>query len=600
MSPRLLLLACIVPFLFLAGCSQPAQQEITEVREPGSVKQPAPPKAGTKERLGMAQGGGMAGHGGGQEAASEDPLGGITFHHDMPEGWEAVAKTEMRQVNIRMTATPEVECYFTLLPGGGGGLDANLNRWRGQMGLDPLTPEAIAALPKKQLFGQPATFILIDGTFAGMGGSAPRENYRMYGLMLSHTDPESGREQGFFLKMTGPKAVLETQEATFDLIASTLHAVAPEAEHNHDPETADSEAHTEGDGHDHGAAAPEADKIAAAPAEGGYTWTVPAGWENKEPGMMRVANLGISSQPDVECYLTELNGSAGGLESNLNRWQQQMNQPALTPEQIAALPKKPLLGGEASYITIDGTYGGMSGAVVKENFRMYGLALVNDTKSLFVKMTGPKDVLAAEEANFLAFAASLGNAPAPEAAPEAAPAEAPAPEATPAPMPESAAPAPQAAAENPHGVADPTPAGGFNPDAIQWTAPEGWQQGPEKMMRVVTYTTGSAECYITTLAGEAGGALSNINRWAKQMGQTPLDEAAVAALPKIAVLGAESPLTEFAGSFTDMGGASKPDYKMLGALASAGGSTFFIKMVGPGSEIDAQKANFIAFCGSLH
>lgn len=312
---------------------------------------------------------------------------------------------------------------------------------------------------------------------------------------------------------------------------------------------------------------------------GGYTWTVPAGWENKEPGMMRQANLTITGQPDVECYLTELSGSAGGLESNINRWQQQMEQPALTSDQIAALPKQPLLGGEASYVVIDGTFGGMSGTVMKENFRMYGLALVNDTMSYFVKMTGPKDILVAEEANFLAFAASLskGTAAAPEAAPM-----------------------PQAAADNPHGVADPTPEGGFNPANIQWTAPEGWEQAPEKMMRVVTYTVGGVECYVTSLAGEAGGTVSNINRWANQMGQTPLDEAGIAALPKLSLLGQEVPLVEFAGDFVDMDGAPKPGYKLLGTLASASGTTIFIKLTGPASEVDAQKDKFIAFCASLH
>jgi hypothetical protein len=84
------------------------------------------------------------------------------------------------------------------------------------------------------------------------------------------------------------------------------------------------------------------------------------------------------------------------------------------------------------------------------------------------------------------------------------------------------------------------------------------------------------------------------------MGQTALDEAAIAALPKTTILGTEGPLVEFTGSFTDMGGASKPDYKLLGTLASAGGSSFFIKLTGPASEVDAQKANFIAFCASLH
>lgn len=613
MPTRTTLIACLALLPWFASCSPPAQQTITEVREPGSVKRAAPPRAGTKERLGMSAQGGMSGHGGGGSMASDDdPLGGITFHHDMPAGWEALGTTDMRQVNLRMTATPEAECFFTLLPGGGGGLAANLNRWRGQMGLEPLSDEAIAALPTKNIFGQPGTFILIDGTFSGMGDMEPRPDYRMYGLMLTHKDEASGREQGFFLKMTGPRAVLEGQEGAFDLVASTLHAVAPGDDHTHDHGPGDGHDHAEGDGHDHGAGdghkhfegdghdhsgdMPKTEPAApAAPGDAKFSWTTPAGWENKPAGMMRAANLTITGQPEVECYLTELSGAAGGLESNINRWQQQMGQPALAPDQISALPKHPLLGGEASFVTIDGTFGGMSGAVANENFRMYGLALVKDDMSYFVKMTGPKDVLVAEEANFLAFAASLQSGGAPSPAPVEVSA-APVPE--PALMPE-AAPAETATVDNPHGMADPTPAGGFNPAGLQWTAPEGWHQGPEKMMRMVTYTVGDVECYVTSLSGEAGGAVSNINRWAAQMGLPALDEAAIAALPKITVLGTEGPLTEFAGTFTDMGGAPKADYKMLGTLASAGGSTFFVKLTGPAAEVDAQRDNFVAFCASL-
>ncbi len=585
--------ALLILPLLLSACSEPpARQEIPEVREPGEVRREAPPKLDVRQRLGMRSDSAM-----GSSQGVDDPLGGITFHHEMPEGWEKVPNTSLRQVNLRMTDTPEAEAYFTFLPGGGGGLKANLNRWRGQMGQEPLSDEAIAALPTRPIFGQPATFILIDGDFVGMG-TEPKPDYRMYGLVLTYSDPQSQQDQAFFLKMTGPRAVLEGQEAAFDLIASSLHAVAPGDEHTHDDDHAGHNHGAEGDDHaghnhgpegdDHGAEGAEAapmtsPKAAPAEAEGevGYSWNVPEGWSEATPSMMRLANLTVDGHDNVECYFTVLGGTGGGLEMNINRWRQQMGQDGLSSEAIAALPKHPLLGGDATFVTIDGTFGGMSGSTSQENFRMYGLVHVDESQAFFVKMTGPQAVLAEQEAQFLAFSESISLGPVAPAA------EAPA----------AAAPAPMAA--NPHGVDDPTPPGGNNPQGLSWKAPEGWVDGGERLMRVVTYEMGETQCYITSLPGEAGGVNGNLNRWVGQMGEAQLDEAALADLPKISVLGQEAPLLDVTGSFTGMSGGTQEDYRMLGTVVPAGDYTMFIKMIGPDAEVGAQKDNFVAFCASI-
>ena len=558
----------------LAGCSQPARQEIPDVKEASNPPREAPPKGSTKERLGM----------GGRGGQQQEAMRGITFHVDVPAGWEKLAETDLRQVNLRMADRPEVECYFTLLPGGGGGLEANINRWRAQMGLETQTAEEIAALPKKAIFGQPASFVDIQGTFSGMGDITPQENYRMYGLILHHQDPSSGQAQAFFLKMTGPADVLAGQEANFDRIATSLHLVAPGDNHTHD----------DGDGHDHGnegaSAAPmenphgNASAMAQqAPSGGGasFTWTTPAGWEDLPARMMREANLTVSGHPDVECYLTLLSGRHGGLDMNINRWRQQMGQPELSANEIAALPRKPLLGGEAHFITIDGTFGGMSGEVQLDDARMYGLVYIDGDQAYFVKMTGPRDVLAAQEANFLAFTASIAQS-------VAAAAAMPATETTPA-------------ASNPHGAAVDTAAAAapVAESVLQWTGPEGWQDAGPRMMREVTYTIGDTECYIAMLPGDAGGVAANINRWAGQMGQPALDEAALAALPRIEMMGQQAPLVDVAGEYTDMQGAQKAGYKMLGALVTTDTHMVFVKMTGPGVEVDAQKDKFIAFCASI-
>ncbi len=121
-------------------------------------------------------------------------------------------------------------------------------------------------------------------------------------------------------------------------------------------------------------------------------------------------------------------------------------------------------------------------------------------------------------------------------------------------------------------------------------------------MREVTFTLGpdsKTECYIAKLSNRGGGVDANLNRWAGQMGLEPMSAEALAALPKIKVLGSDCRMVELKGSYTDMSGGAHPDSLMLGTIAEVGTDAYFIKLVGPASEVESQKANFTAFCESL-
>ncbi|MEM9280731.1 MAG: hypothetical protein AAGA96_02800 [Verrucomicrobiota bacterium] len=133
----------------------------------------------------------------------------------LPEGWSEQAGSAMRDVNLSFGPNGKGECYVARLPGMGGGLLPNVNRWRQQMGAEPLTQEQVEALPVKPLFGQPATFVELDGTFTGMGAT-PQENYRMLGLILA------SNAGAVFVKMTGPRALVKENEAGFDTFTGSL------------------------------------------------------------------------------------------------------------------------------------------------------------------------------------------------------------------------------------------------------------------------------------------------------------------------------------------------------------------------------------------
>jgi len=148
------------------------------------------------------------------EASGGAPEGLV---YDTPEGWTEKPGSTMRDINFIFGPKGEGECYVARLPGAGGGLAANVNRWRGQMAAAPLTEEEVAALPTRPLFGQPARFVSVDGSFSpGMGSDQSFPDYRLMGLIVS---VDAG---AVFVKMTGPKALVEQNSAAFDQFINSL------------------------------------------------------------------------------------------------------------------------------------------------------------------------------------------------------------------------------------------------------------------------------------------------------------------------------------------------------------------------------------------
>src|SRR4030095_3551043 len=84
-----------------------------------------------------------------------------------PEGWNEVPPGEMRvaSFNVKGKNGKQADVSVIPLPGAAGGDAANVNRWRGQLGLAPVTPEELQkAAQKVEVAGQPAELHDIVGT----------------------------------------------------------------------------------------------------------------------------------------------------------------------------------------------------------------------------------------------------------------------------------------------------------------------------------------------------------------------------------------------------------------------------------------------------
>ena len=89
------------------------------------------------------------------------------------------------------------------------------------MGLEPVDNDAIAQLPERRfLFGN-GRFIELDGDFKSMGAAEALPGYKMLGLIMPEMDM-GGAKVAFFVKMTGPKALVESQLNNFNTFCASI------------------------------------------------------------------------------------------------------------------------------------------------------------------------------------------------------------------------------------------------------------------------------------------------------------------------------------------------------------------------------------------
>ena len=149
-----------------------------------------------------------------------------------------------------------------------------------------------------------------------------------------------------------------------------------------------------------------------APSGNPLTWVTPAGWTevpaSSGSGSMRLVDLRFGEKGEGECYLSAIPGNAGGVEANVNRWRGQMGLANYTPEELEKLPKKIFLGRESVFVDFEGDFKGMGAAAdAQKGFRLLGLVQPAPEFTLFVKMTGPKELVAQHQAAFEQFCQSI-------------------------------------------------------------------------------------------------------------------------------------------------------------------------------------------------
>ncbi|MBI1747874.1 MAG: hypothetical protein HYR55_15000 [Acidobacteria bacterium] len=134
--------------------------------------------------------------------------GHSALRYTVPEGWQEEANPEgMRAAAFKMVdGNQTIEITIVPLSGSAGGLFQNVNRWRGQVGLDPIREDELTQQIKQiDIAGTRASYIDLGG---------PEQ--RILAVVLVRND------QTWFFKLQGPADLVERQKAAFEAFVRSV------------------------------------------------------------------------------------------------------------------------------------------------------------------------------------------------------------------------------------------------------------------------------------------------------------------------------------------------------------------------------------------
>ena len=197
--------------MILAGCKD---REITAYRAPKDQPEAAPAATAATDANTLPPGhpsidGGMPSPGADMAGTPVPTADNADLAWTAPADWATKPLGQMRKGSYAVKGDGgEADLSITAFPGATGGLEANLNRWRGQVGLPPQSPDEVTAATEKfDTNGLPV--ILVD--YAGNGN-------RLVGAIIAYGG------NSWFFKLMGPDAVVAGQKAAFVQFLHTVKA----------------------------------------------------------------------------------------------------------------------------------------------------------------------------------------------------------------------------------------------------------------------------------------------------------------------------------------------------------------------------------------
>ncbi len=299
-------------------------------------------------------------------------------------------------------------------------------------------------------------------------------------------------------------------------------------------------------------------------ASPGISWTVPQGWTDQGASGMRAGSFAATGPngDKVDISVIALQSWTGQELGNVNRWRGQVG---LAPISDAELPKETtqlqIAGHPAFLFDMAGTPPGD-----QKSTRIIVAVLPLPAVAWYFKMTGADAPVAEQKPAFLEFLKSVT-------------------------FGQGAAPGNMASAPPETAMGE-----GSAANLPQWTVPENWKQEAPKQMQEARFSAPGpdnteAEVSFAVLGGTGGGVLANVNRWRRQLGMEPVDQAGLGKIT--AALDVPAGIA----TLVDMTAEAKQT-RIVAAIVPRGNATWFFRLSGPSSAVETQKAAFVKFVKS--
>lgn len=213
MTVRIISSFCLLAVLFSSGCKD---RQITSYRAP---KDPAPPAKSMAASGNLPPDHPPIGQPAGDNGMAGSPVAtasGNSLVWSAPATWQPKAPGSVRKGSYSVPGESGAvgDVAITAFPGDTGGLFANVNRWRGQVGLPPIAQsELVTAVEHIDLNGFHVELVELLGNAGG-------QPTRVLGAIVPHNG------QTWFFKLTGPDALVAAQTATFREFLATIKPAA--------------------------------------------------------------------------------------------------------------------------------------------------------------------------------------------------------------------------------------------------------------------------------------------------------------------------------------------------------------------------------------
>jgi hypothetical protein len=280
----------------------------------------------------------------------------------------------MRVGSFRITGTNGAKADISIIPlpeQSAKDLE-NVNRWRSQVGAAGLTEEQLATNAEPiRIAGQPAQLFEMAGPSVETD-----EPTRILGA-IQHRRPMS-----WFFKLMGDEKLVAAQKPVFLEFLASYHFPHSHDEHSHGAAGGNSEA----DPHAGLPIAPAGSRSESAPPG---DWPIPASWTRQAAGPMQDAKF-VAQEGKV---VISVSRAGGNMIMNVNRWREQLGMAAIAESELGSVVTPlELPGGKADVVDLGGATQRMIVAVVPKG-----------PVTLFYKMVGPPDAVAAEKEALIKF-----------------------------------------------------------------------------------------------------------------------------------------------------------------------------------------------------